>query len=280
MMHNHMKSTAELVTPEIAKKWMEENTENRPISQFNVRKYARRMTAGKWKLTHQAVGITDDGRILDGQHRLLAIILSDTPVWLYITRGCDADTFAEIDGQKVRSGSDALAIAGFDEHQNLPGMLKLVRLYDEFRNDGWNSQRARLDNDQVIKAAVKAGQPAVDAVDLAWKVRRLARSGPLPAYATAIYLIQRESGIPAADQFKLFWEPYGSGVGLGKGDPRLALKRTVDRNYISVKGAAPEVTRPMLGLMLKAWNAFVAGREVQVLSFKESEGMPDVARFH
>jgi hypothetical protein len=39
----------ELITPEIAKEYLEKNTKNRLISQQQLARYARNMKEGKWK---------------------------------------------------------------------------------------------------------------------------------------------------------------------------------------------------------------------------------------
>lgn len=274
-------TTEEVVTPELATKWLEGNTDNRPISDTRVTRYATDMAAGQWLLTHQAIAFTDSGRILDGQHRLWAIIQAGTPVTLMVSRGCDPATFTVIDLNKTRSQSDALAIAGIAESYRLPGLLKIVRLYDEHRNDLWDNRNSWISNEEAVAMAQKVGQPAIDAALVAREIRRVARAGPLPAYGAATYLIARESGITPEQQKTMFWEPYATGVGLGKGDPRLALKRTVDRNYVGKAGSSPHITRPYLGSMLKAWNAFASGKDVQVLAFRSGENMPSVnKRFH
>jgi hypothetical protein len=273
-----MKVTEEQVGPDKAAKWLEGNTDNRPLSQVRVNRYAADMKAGLWLLIHQPVAFDSEGRILDGQHRLWAVVESGVTVPLMVARDADPDTFTLIDQQKPRSASDSLAIAGYEQAYNLPGMLKIVRLYDEFRDEAWTTARAQITNDDALILAQKAGQAAVDAVTLARSIRQVSRTGPLPAYGAAIYLIHRETGLTGQDQNTMFWDPYATGVGLGHGDPRLALKRTIDRIYVARQGAGPALTRPFLGLMLKAWNAHANGKSVQVLSFKESERVPDVSR--
>jgi len=275
-----MKFTVETITPDLAAKWLDGNVRNRPIRWGKVALFSRIIRSGEWMLTHQGVAFADDGRLLDGQHRLLAIIDTGVTVEMVVARDCDPATFKAIDTDiSVRVGSDILSIAGYEQHGNLPGAIKAIRLYDEHRDEAWSTARARLSNDEILVYAEKGGQPLVDAVTLARHVRTVARTGPYPSYGTAIYLIHRDGGVSPALQDQLFWGPYATGVGLGAGDPRLALKRTVDRNYVGARGTGglPN-TRHFLGLMLKAWNAYATGKPVQVLSYKDAEPMPDVKR--
>jgi len=61
------------VSPDMALKWLEGNTHNRPINQAHVNRLAKEITAGRWQLTHQGIAFDTKGILIDGQHRLWAI---------------------------------------------------------------------------------------------------------------------------------------------------------------------------------------------------------------
>ena len=64
-----------LITPKLAKELLLKNNSNRRITKSFVTTYANDMREGRWKgNTAEFIKIADDGDILDGQHRLLAII--------------------------------------------------------------------------------------------------------------------------------------------------------------------------------------------------------------
>ena len=71
---NPMKTEVVLVTPLLAKKWLERNTDNRDIRPSVVTGLAESITRGEWVLSHQGIAFAKSGRLLDGQHRLLAIV--------------------------------------------------------------------------------------------------------------------------------------------------------------------------------------------------------------
>ena len=68
------------VTPELAAKWLEGNTHNRDLEPSKVELYASDMKAGRWQLTHQGIAFDDNGVLLDGQHRLWAIVETNMPM--------------------------------------------------------------------------------------------------------------------------------------------------------------------------------------------------------
>lgn len=76
------------ITPEMANAWLEKNMpNNRRLNTANIRKYARIMHAGGWELTHQGIAFDTDGNLIDGQHRLSAIVMANVPVTMMVTTG-------------------------------------------------------------------------------------------------------------------------------------------------------------------------------------------------
>lgn len=114
-----MNSTVEMITPEYARQILEHNTKNRKPRTGLVAQYARAMERNDWKLTHQGIAINCDGTLLDGQHRLLAVISSGVTVRMLVTRGVPSDSQVAMDDHCPRSVSDALTLMSgqnFDQH--------------------------------------------------------------------------------------------------------------------------------------------------------------------
>jgi len=110
------------ITPSMAEKWLKENnTHNRPLYRCTIEKYAREMRSGAWAVTNQGIGFAENGTLLDGQQRLSAIVLSNTPTKMLVTRGLplifksngDGELFTQdaIDGNKPRSTGDILTLS-------------------------------------------------------------------------------------------------------------------------------------------------------------------------
>ena len=66
------------------------------------------MINGDWQLTHQGIAFDTTGRLIDGQHRLHAIIEAGVPVQILVTRGCSASSFSILDRGANRRPSDIL----------------------------------------------------------------------------------------------------------------------------------------------------------------------------
>jgi len=81
----------------MANEWLRKNEGNRKLRESRAAGLARAIVAGKWTLTHQAIAFSKKGRLLDGQHRLRAIILANIPIQCVVARDVPEDAFAYMD---------------------------------------------------------------------------------------------------------------------------------------------------------------------------------------
>lgn len=79
----------EQIDPKTAEAYLEHNKINRPLRKGGVEKFATDMKNGDWGLTHQAIAFDEQGNILDGQHRLWAIVESGCTIEMPVARGLD-----------------------------------------------------------------------------------------------------------------------------------------------------------------------------------------------
>lgn len=105
-----MRSEVVTVSPELARLYLEGNTENRNVRESRVKMLAEVITRGEWVTTHQGIAISSNGRLLDGQHRLLAIVKAGKSVDVMVTTGADESSFSAIDLHDKRRISDALCM--------------------------------------------------------------------------------------------------------------------------------------------------------------------------
>ena len=81
-----------VIGPDQAKAYLALNQVNRKVNSADVERYAEEMRMGRWKgVSGETIKISKSGRLLDGQHRLLAIIKSQCTVALEFREGLDPD---------------------------------------------------------------------------------------------------------------------------------------------------------------------------------------------
>lgn len=105
------------VTPELARRWLQNNFRNRPLAEDTIAAYARDMKAGTWVPTHQGIAFNDRDELIDGQHRLHAIIQAGVTVRMMVTFGLASEiagskmtTMDAVDRGRTRSVADQLKI--------------------------------------------------------------------------------------------------------------------------------------------------------------------------
>jgi hypothetical protein len=102
------------VTPEIAKSWLTRNVINRALSEKHVDDLVWEVKNGKWKLTHQGIAFNVLGELIDGQHRLHAIIRANLPMDVRVTFNVEGGYDSPIDNGRVRRVHDILRCSSRD----------------------------------------------------------------------------------------------------------------------------------------------------------------------
>lgn len=106
--------------PALATKLLERNTLNRPISDLHVHRIARQIINGMWRFNGDTIKVAQTDDVLDGQHRLWAVIEAKMSIRTIIVYGIERDAFATIDTvRKLRSGGDTLALCGVSRYRNI-----------------------------------------------------------------------------------------------------------------------------------------------------------------
>lgn len=105
-----MKTTIETISPERARRYLASNTSNRAVRAAWVQRLAGMIRDGQWKLTHQGIAFDPAGRLIDGQHRLLAIVAANKPAQLMVAREVEEDSYRHIDGGAPRTFADRLRL--------------------------------------------------------------------------------------------------------------------------------------------------------------------------
>jgi len=140
-----------LVTPQMAQDWLQSNENNRRVQQERVKLYAAAMARGGWHFTHQGIAFYEDGRLADGQHRLLAIVLSQCSVWMNVTYGLKLPAATAVDAGRPRNLTNAMHFMGLDTRNKfVPVARALFQEYMAQRGNGSVRGRA-IDNDVFIK---------------------------------------------------------------------------------------------------------------------------------
>lgn len=101
-----------VITPAMAADMLTQNVGNRPASKREISRLATIMRAGEWRLNGESIKFDWNQHLRDGQHRLGAVVESETAIETYVIRDLDPSTFSTMDQGRSRSTGDILSIAG------------------------------------------------------------------------------------------------------------------------------------------------------------------------
>ena len=101
-----------IVTPEMAKRWLGNNPVNRTVKHHHVLNISRDIIANRWQINGATICICEDGTLLDGQHRLLAIVKANLSIRTHVIQELPREGRDSIDSGVRRTAGDRLTMAG------------------------------------------------------------------------------------------------------------------------------------------------------------------------
>lgn len=243
----------ERVTPTTAEEWLGKNQSNRPVRERVVAAYARDMAAGRWRLSGEGVKFAASGRLLDGQHRLHAVVRAEVPVSMLVVRGLAEDTQLVMDSGAGRTASDALRLRGETAYSNLAAAARLAIQYEAGRLTGNGD---KVTHTEIIDF-IEANQDLRYSVELAGSWRH-GIDVPMSVLSIAVWQLYRIS----AEDCLSFFSQLANKTNLRSGDPILALLNRLTE----VRRNSRRLDRAdFLSLIFRAWNYWRTRKAVQTL---------------
>jgi hypothetical protein len=78
--------TLEAISPHVAKQYLERNHKNRSLTKERVNALSRDIQSDAFMVTHQCIAFNANGDLIDGQHRLSAVVATGKSVQMYVAR--------------------------------------------------------------------------------------------------------------------------------------------------------------------------------------------------
>jgi hypothetical protein len=245
-----------------AERLLELNTRNyRKLRNNYVDQYARAMERGEWQNNGGMIAFHRDGWLVDGQHRLSAIVKTGKSTNLVVVYGVTSDL--EVDNQKRRSLSDHLARRG---EKNISNLAAAVRIAIRADNGEHMVTVAKGSNNTISQPEVFAWIDKNPEIRYCVEVVCKARTpkGIAKSLITWLYFeAYRADMVVTADRFL----EQLSGINVPSDSP----VATLTARLIAEDQKASTLPRPIqLAFLIKTWNAFVQGRIMQRVSWVPS----------
>jgi hypothetical protein len=250
------------VTPCLAELMLRRNVRNRPMVEGNVDKFVKLIERGEFRVTHQGVAFDWNGDLLDGQHRLAAVIETAKSVEIIVGFGYDPKVFDALDGGRKRTVGDVLSLKGEGDPNNLAAAIRFCMSYYETGHPRNITPSAA----QTIEF-LEANPSIRNSIKPARRVKR--EFGNSLSLWASLHFIFAQIDAEGADKF--FYN-VATGDGLKKSEPEAVLRSRLI-THLSGKSELGRIEYP--AVVIKAWNLRRTGQTRRLLSWKADESFPE-----
>lgn len=246
------------ITPAMANQWLKSNTHNRPARKPHVSRLANEMVKGNWQLNGETIKFDTWGRLIDGQHRLMAIVEASQPITTHVCTGlaADSDIFATIDVGLNRSAGSVLAMNGIKYPNQIAAAIAFMK-----QTFGDSTSTPKVTNADTL-------QTYAENPDKWQKIAAIAGNNEIfkivrrPPFSVWLWDALDVSEPQALD----FVEMFRTGANLQINHPVLTLRRALTAKSDNVSNA--KFRHDQYYRFCIAWNAWRDGRTLQRIPTK------------
>lgn len=270
-------AVVEMIDPTIAHNLLSNHPRNRRLSRLRVEGLTKAMEEGAWVFDGQPIRIDIHGSLVDGQHRLNALIAANMTLPFLVLRGVPTEAMATMDTGKSRSFSDILTIEdpSLVDTLNLAATTRILYLWEHGVRGRPLSSAGSRENQSVGATANELllyfrahSEEIIATTREAQKYKRGIGGANLSALSLAVWTL---GGLDTEDS-TFFFERLVDGVGLDAGSPILALRKRLNESAVERERLA---TYEAVALIFKAWNFFREGKDMQLLAWKQGGAHPE-----
>ena len=236
------------ITPAMATSWLRANKINRPVRKRHMNFLASEIHAGNWQVNGQAIVIAENENVLDGQHRLLAVIEAGQAIDTLVVYGISESAFATIDTGAVRTGADALCLHFRDyAHQTVKAVATAVPWVMMLERGSCHHGNSKVSNTDIICYA----REHLSLFHHAEQIQSFPKDNrPISVgVGTALYEVCARKDEDKADEF--FRDIY-TGENLHRHDVEWVLRETFQKDAQRTTSKLP--TPIKVRMTIKAWN--------------------------
>jgi hypothetical protein len=262
-MKSPINAKTQVITPAIASQLIADSADfrNRNLSSTVVRNYCDQMKHGLWKSNGETIVIDQEGAVINGQHRLHAIVMAGVSVELLVVRGVERSTFSTLDKGRKRVSGDVLFVAGYTETRGLAATINSVYSYlidGVFVNA--RSGSARNVSPMIVEFIEEYPMIVISQKYISVASKKMAWLTPPSAMGALHYLF----GLADRNRRDTFFDEFVKNQS-STGHPVHTLIQSHSSRQIALLMKASLEVRA--ALWIKAWNSYVRGEEIHVLRY-------------
>lgn len=272
-------SRLEIVSPKKAERMLAARGKQRGLRMHHAKNLAAAMDRGEWIGGASVITFDTGGHLIDGQHRLMAVILHGKPITFRVDYGVDPAFMYAIDTNVLgRSLRDLLAINDEKNYSHLATAIRLVYKYEKDNEMRGGVVQLNRPSSLVYLNFLNEHIPTIRD-----SVRKMVG---MTKQFTGVYSVGHAAGfhylfsIDDPDAADRFFKDLANGEGITRSDPVFRLRARMLENNRKHRQYGPKLPDRMVwALTIKAWNATVSGEVLRTLRWSAgSEKFPAILR--
>lgn len=249
-----------VITPIIAKHILDKhNHRNRSLNDTHLSSLVRDIKRGHWiEGTGTMISFSQNGQLIDGQHRLAAIVKSKTPLPMSLKFGLSDAAQRVIDTGRKRTYGDFIAMTEGLDAKYKTERAAVTRLLYGFLHDQTNphlyannvkpTQSDLYDVAEEFNADISEAVSTVLGPGLVQKV-------VIGSFAAFVAVLAKHSDY--SPHIKDFFHLLGTGANLDSDDPIMVVRnRLMTREEFRDQKTKDRT----IGLLIKGWNLWIEGK--------------------
>ena len=264
-MHRGVTVQIETVTPEVAEQWLTANKDNRSQRPKAIAAYGRDMLTGEWLFTGESIKFDWNDRLIDGQHRLEAIVSTGATIQTLVVRNLDPKVQYVLDTAAKRTAGDALRFAGVSvQPKDIASIARVAITFEAGRlRNALDSAKVDVTHSEVLAwhHANPDVETAVVFTSRVWKKV----GGTIAGLGFAVLTLMR---IDAGDTIE-FFESSAEFRTNGTGDPRKAMLDAFGKIRSERRTPTPA---EQLAIVFRAWNSWREQKDLKIIRSGATDG--------
>lgn len=269
-----MKTEVKFITPETARELLKYNTRNRAVRSKVVNDYAQQMIKGLWQLNGEPIIISDTNVVLDGQHRLQAIVMSKTTQRMLVVTGISANAFRTIDTGLTRTAGDIMNINGVPNGNSVAALILREFFLSANQTIGGDRSASRRDIKLSKQEMLNRYEEAPDLyieisrfANRCYDKVRIMKQAEIGGYVAFLIRVKKHPVEVVFDFFEQLFHDERE---------RHHAVQLLREKLLQFLGSPYKVPpRMRMALVIKAWNCYITNGSMKRLIFSNVEMMPE-----
>ena len=261
--NTEVKFYTKTVTPDFARTLLQQNEVNRKLSETHVQFLAKQMTDGKFIQNGDVIKFSKTGRLMDGQHRLSAVVASNETIDMNFCEGLNESAFDVLDTGRPRGASDVLSIHGIKNPFEQASAARYLML---LKNEDKTWKFTKKSNKDILDVVV-ANPDISEGVEL-FKNSLHKKFPMLPVSVMAsLYVIFKAINFDGCNDF---FNKFYTGLDLKGDNPIYILRNILINNSVATK---KYTIYQKMEFVVLAWNLYRSNKAAKFIKLG-TDGFP------